>query len=231
VKKADVTGVLSMTPLFGGLNASDLDVLARVAVDRAFARTQVIFTEGDAADGFYVVASGRVKIYKLSVDGKEQILHIYGTGQPFGEVPVFSGGRFPANAQAVSDSRLLFFPRDRVVSLIEANPQLAVNMLAVLSRRLREFTVQIENLSLKEVPGRLASYLLYLSAEQNNCDRVELEISKGQLASLLGTIPETLSRIFSRMSADGLIQVAGPVIHIADRQGLRALSGQGKLVT
>ena len=93
-------------------------------------------------------------------------------------------------------------------------------MLAVLSRRLRQFATQIENLSLREVPARLADYLLYIAKEQNNDGAVKLPVSKGQLASLLGTIPETLSRIFARMSDEGLIKVEGRSITILDRDGL-----------
>jgi CRP/FNR family transcriptional regulator len=95
-------------------------------------------------------------------------------------------------------------------------------MLAVLSLRLRRFTMQIENLSLKEVPARLAGYILYLLKEQGREDNVELEISKGQLASLLGTIPETLSRIFAKMTEEGLIEVVGRRINVLDRRGLEA---------
>jgi len=103
---------------------------------------------------------------------------------------------------------------------VEDNPSLALHMLAILSLRLRRFVDQIENLSLKEVPARLAGYLLYLSEEHGEGDSVELEISKGQLASLLGTIPETLSRIFARMSDEGLIAVDGKKIRILDRAAL-----------
>ncbi len=162
-----------------------------------------------------------MKISKISFAGKEHILHIFGGGEPFGEVPVFNGRPFPATAEALMKTRTLFFPRDKFVTLVEANPSLALNMLAVLSFRLRKFASQIENLSLKEVPARLASYLLYLSEEQGRDDMVELDISKGQLASLLGTIPETLSRIFSKMSDEGLIEVNGKKISLIDRDGLR----------
>jgi CRP/FNR family transcriptional regulator len=105
-----------------------------------------------------------------------------------------------------------------------------MNMLGELSLRLRQFTVQIENLSLKEVPSRLASYLIVLAAEQNSRDRVTLTISKGQLASLLGTIPETLSRIFAKMSTQGLIRVDGKSIHLLDGDNLEDLSISGKLL-
>ena len=103
-------------------------------------------------------------------------------------------------------------------------------MLGVLSKRLRQFTVQIENLSLKEVPGRLASYLLYMANEQGSSDLITLNISKGQLASLLGTIPETLSRIFAKMADQDLIQVDGRNIRLIDLIGLAELAEHGKYV-
>ena len=220
---------LSIIPLFRGLPKNQLQKIGAIAVARDFSRAGMIFSEGDDGDGFYVVSSGSVKIYKVSLDGKEQILHIYGPGNPFGEVPVFSGQRFPANAQALVKSRLLFFPRDTFIDLISKNPSLAINMLAMLSMRLREFTVQVENLSLKEVPGRLASYLIYLSDGQTTRHQVSLTISKGQLASLLGTIPETLSRIFSKMSDKNLVEVDGRTITILDIHGLKELSEHGKI--
>ena len=126
-------------------------------------------------------------------------------------------------------SHLLFFPRTAFTELIAKNPSLCLNMLAVLSMRLRQFTVQVENLSLKEVPGRLAAYLLYLAQEQEAEDTVSLPISKGQLASLLGTIPETLSRILTKMSNSGLIDVSGGEIKLLDYDGLEDLSETGKL--
>jgi len=95
-----------------------------------------------------------------------------------------------------------------------------MNLLAVMAMRLRRFANQIENLSLKEVPSRLASYLLYLSDKQNDRSQVRLDVSKGQLASLLGTSPETLSRIFAKMTEEGLIEVRGRVIVLKNLSGL-----------
>lgn len=225
----NISHILSITPLFQGLSEAQRDDIVTIAVSHHFKRGQSIFLEGDEANGFYIVAEGQVKIFKTSLDGKEHILHIYGPGNPFGEVPVFSGSRFPANAQALVDSRILFLPRNAFVQLIARHPSLSMNMLGELSMRLRQFTVQIENLSLKEVPSRLASYLVYLAREQGDPDRVTLDISKGQLASLLGTIPETLSRIFSKMSAQDLIRVEGKKIHLLDTHGLEDLAEAGRL--
>ena len=213
--------IIASSILFDGLPADQVEALAEIAVIKNYEKGQNIFFEGDLGIGFYVVGSGKVKISKISFAGKEHILHIFGGGEPFGEVPVFNGSPFPATAEALMKTETLFFPRDKFVFLVEANPSLALNMLAVLSFRLRKFATQIENLSLKEVPARLASYLVYLSEEQENDSCVELDISKGQLASLLGTIPETLSRIFSKMNDEGLIQVNGKRITLLDPEGLK----------
>jgi len=220
--------IISGTPLFSGLPDDQLRELVQIAVNKSYRKGDVIFSEGDKGSGFYVIAAGQIKVFKISSEGKEQILHIFGPGEPIGEVPVFTGQPFPAFAEALAKSQLLFFPKAAFTDLIAANPSLALNMLAVLSRRLRQFTLQIENLSLKEVPGRLASYFIYLSDEQKNRESVKLHISKGQLASLLGTIPETLSRIFAKMSDGQLIAVNGRQIRLLDPAGLESLAAHGK---
>ncbi len=201
--------------------------IEKIAVEKSFKKGEIIFSEGDEGKGFFVVIRGTVKIFKVSPEGKEQIFHIFGPGEPFGEVPVFSGSSFPATAEAIADSSLLFFPRRDFVELVTGNPSLALNMLAVLSMRLRQFTVQVEQLSLKEVPARLAAYLLGLSDKQKNPDAVMLHISKGHLASLLGTIPETLSRTFAKMSEQNLIEVKGRHIRLINREVLEELAEYG----
>lgn len=222
--------IVESVPLFKGLPHDQIDELAAISVTRKVKNGEIIFTEGEDADGFYVVVSGKVKIYKMSMEGKEKILHIFGPPEPFGEVAVFAGMHFPAYAQAILNSKLLFFPRNAFTDLISTNPSLGLNMLAVLSMRLRQFAAQIEYLTLKEVPARLASYLILLSEEQSNDATVSLPISKGQLASLLGTIPETLSRILSKMSAHQLIEVDGRNIRLIDTKGITELAENGKLL-
>ncbi len=226
----DIRKHLSQVDLFAGLSMQQLDEVARIVSDREFKKGQLIFSEGDEGSGFYIVISGRVKVYKVSADGKEQIMHIFGPGHPFAEVPVFEGSRYPANAEAMAGSRLFFFPKKNFVELIHENPSLAMNMLASLSQRLKQFSHLIESLSLKEVPSRLAAYLLYLSDKKGSLDEFELDIAKSQLASLLGTIPETLSRIFTKMANSELVRVNGPQVTILDRIGLEDLAeGETKL--
>lgn len=203
-----------------------MEELAVAALEQVFKKGQIIFSEGEDGTGFYLVIKGRIKVFKLSPDGKEQILHILGPGEPVGEVAVFSGERFPAGAQAIEESRVLFFPRETLVEMIRRDPSVALKMLAVLAKRLRKFTMLIEDLSLKEVPGRLAGYLLEHEASSGGEGKsFTLEIPKAQLASLLGTIPETISRILARMAAEELIQLNGTRgIRILDREGLEELA-------
>lgn len=221
---------IAFIPLFKDLPKDQQEDLAMIAVEGLFERGQTIFSEGEEGTGFYVVISGRVKIYKLSAEGREQILHIFGPGELFGEVPVFAGQHFPANADAIEESRVFHFPRNSLIDLIKKNPSIAMHMLAVLSMRLRRFTRLIDALSLKEVPGRLAAHLLYLSSQRDKTRDLELTITKGQLASLLGTIPETLSRILTRMSRQGLIESSANRIKILDRDALEELAeGFGRI--
>ena len=218
-----ITEEMARIPLFEGLSKSHLEGLAEIVVQKSCRKGQTIFAEGEDGHEFYVVADGRVKVYKLSGDGKEQILHLFGSGEPFGEVPVFSGQVFPAFAETLVDSRLFLFPRDEFLRLLAKDPTLALSLLAVLSKRLRQLTALIENLSLKEVPGRLSAYLLNL-AEQQGGNEVTLDVSKGQLASILGTIPETLSRIWARMLRESYIEEnGGKTVRILDEDALREL--------
>ncbi len=219
-----ILNIISTIPIFNGLPEDQMVAIKKIAAEKVFNKGEIIFSEGDEGHGFFVIAEGRVKVFKVSTEGKEQILHIFGPGQPFGEVPVFAGQKFPANAQAIEKTRVLFFLRVSIVNLITANPSLALNMLAVMSKKLRQFAIQIENLSLKDMPARLASYLLLHADEQDKDDVVTLKISKGQLASTLGTIPETLSRVFAKLSGQNLISVAGKRITLLDRSGLEDLA-------
>ncbi|MFW6054450.1 MAG: Crp/Fnr family transcriptional regulator [Thermodesulfobacteriota bacterium] len=215
---------LNASPLFQGLEEGQLQEIESICRWKRYWKDQTIFSQGDRADGFYVVQSGRVRVYKLSPDGKEQILQIFSSGQPIGEVPVFAGKTFPAHAQALEDCELLFLPRDRLRDVFARDPSLAMNMLAVLAERLREFTRTIEDLTLKELPSRLATYLMHLQDESGGRETVELDVSKGTLAKILGTTQETLSRVFKRMSDESIIRVERRSITILDDAALEDLA-------
>jgi CRP/FNR family transcriptional regulator, dissimilatory nitrate respiration regulator len=218
---------ISNVSLFKELPEEQIEKLSRIAAVYGYKRGEGIFSDGEIANGLYILFLGKVKIFKLSSEGKEQILHIIEPGEPFGEVAVFSGNTFPAHAEALEESKAVFFPRGAFVGLITQDPYLAMNMLAVLSRRLKYFTRLVEDLSLKEVPQRFASYLIS-GSDPRDMKPVHLNIAKGQLASLLGTIPETLSRILGKMVSEGFITVQGRKITVLDRAALDGIASGRK---
>lgn len=223
----DKQAAVAALTLFSGLDPDKIAELAAVAELRRRQKGRLLFRTGEPADGFYGVASGKVRIYRSSPSGKEHILHVFGPGEAFAEVVVFQGGVFPADAQTLEDSELLFFPRRGFVALLRDDPELAMAMLALLSSRLRFFVKKIEELSLKEVPARLAAHLLLLHAAQKK-RRLDLELSKGQLAGYLGTIPETLSRVLRRMAEDGLIALDGQAVVLTDVERLAEVASGEK---
>jgi CRP/FNR family transcriptional regulator len=220
---------LDEVALFHGLPQEQIQALSRIAVSRSVAKGEEIFQAGEKAQGFYVVEKGKIKIYRAAMSGKEQIIHVWGPGDALGEVPVFQGSTFPASAQALERSKLLFFRREAFRSLIRKEPDLGMNMIALLAGRLRILVGQVAALSLQEVPQRLAAYLLLLAAGQES-DTLCLEMAKGQIAAYLGTIQETLSRTLRRMSEQDIIQVNGRHVVLLDMKRLENLAaGQEQL--
>ncbi len=215
---------LKQTTIFQGLPVEQLTKLANLSIARSHDKGDILFHQGDDGIGFFIVKSGRIKVFKLSNEGKEQILHIFGERAHFAEVPALDGKCFPASAAAIEPSEVLFFPRERFLTLLEQQPALAINMLKSFARHLRRFSHLIDTLVLREVPARLATYLLGLSKQNDVAEIVELDLPKGQLAARLGTIPETLSRVFSKLNREGLIEVHGAKIELLDLKRLKQLA-------
>lgn len=214
-------------PLFEGLADDQRERLGNVAVTKTYEKGAIIFESDTPANGFYAILTGRVKIFRTSPSGKEQILHIFEPGESFAEVPVFEGTTFPVHAQTLEKSELLFVPRQEFAHMISQDPDLAMKMMAQLSSRLRTLVNKIEELSLKEAPSRVAAYLLLLSASQEN-SAIKLDLPKGQIAFYLGTIQETLSRILKKMVEDGIIEMKGKKITITNRDALQEIADEGR---
>ncbi|MCK5914192.1 MAG: cyclic nucleotide-binding domain-containing protein, partial [Desulfuromusa sp.] len=142
----DYSEIIKKCHLFSGVTETDLQLLVPILRIRKFKKGDFLFAEGAEADGFYIVASGKVKVYKLSPDGRERILHVVQPGNSFAEAAIFDDGRYPAFAETLDISTLVFFPKREFLDLLHCHSQLAINMIAGLSRFLRQFTVQIEDL-------------------------------------------------------------------------------------
>jgi len=212
--------------LFADLEATDRAEMGRLALTRHFDRHEALFHQGDVAEGFHVVMTGQVKICRYGMDGREQVLHVMGPGDPCGEVPVFQGQSYPANAVALDPVESLYFTRRDFLDLGTRRPGLLLNMMGVLAARLRHFVELVDDLSLKEVSSRLARHLLE-SGDAQAGDVVHLQTTKGVLASRLGTIAETLSRTLARLQRDELIRVDGKHVHLLDRPALERLAEGG----
>lgn len=220
---------LRACPLFAEVAPEHLVDLAGLTGVRRYEAGETVFQEGVPADGLYIIAEGQVKIGRYAHDGREQVLHIFEAGEPCGEVAMFEGKNFPATAETLSPVTMLFILRSDFLFLAEKKPALLLNLLAVLSRRLRRFVQMIDDLALKEVSTRLARHLLELSEESGDADEVQLGTSKTMLASRLGAVAETLSRTLARMQRRGMIQVEGRRVLLKDREALEALAEGEKL--
>lgn len=220
----DKLAALAQVRLFEGLPRAQLASLAEIAQLKRVAAGQALFEAGQPGTNFYAVVTGKVRVYRAAPSGKEQVLHVFGGGEAFAEVPVFEGKTYPASAQALDDSLLVAIPRKGFVEVLRRDPELALGVMALLSARLRAFVGQIAQLSLKEVPERLAGYLLLLRAAQHT-DELVLDLPKGQIAAYLGTIPETLSRALKKLADQGLIETSGSRVRLLDPEGLAALAG------
>ena len=210
------------------LDKDELAALNAIASFRKVKKGEMIFFEGDPATGFFVLLEGQVRIYKAAPDGKEYTLHLINPGQMFAEAAIFRGETFPANGAARQDSTIAFFPKDKFIALITGSPQISLKMLSALSGFVRQFNRQVEELSLKEVSARLASYFLKMTARAGN-NVFLLEISKSELARTLGTVSETLSRNLKKMKELGVIEVDGQTITVRDMNLLRNLAEGEKI--
>ncbi|MDH3544972.1 MAG: Crp/Fnr family transcriptional regulator [Desulfuromonadales bacterium] len=218
--------ILKTCPFFAGLSDVDIEALMGIARVRESSRGELLFSDGEKAVGFFVVLDGKVKVYKLSPEGKERILHIIHPGGTFAEAAIFADGLYPAYAEPLQSSKLLFLPKEGFLNLLMDNGRISINMIAGLSKFLRQFANQIEDLTFKDVPSRLARYLMVLS--EGVKESLELPISKSQLASNLGTVSETLSRTLRKLSEDDLISVSGKKVEILDFDRLEELAEKCK---
>lgn len=215
---------LRFIPLFQDIPSADIAHIAQIARLQHYQKGEIIFTQDSEAIGFFVIKTGRVKVFKLAVHGKEQILHIFGEQDYFAEVPALDGKRFPASAAALEDSALLFFPQLEFLGLLHRYPTVTIKLLLNLSTHLRHLTGLVEELSFKDVPQRLAAYLINLNNPSSSSNIVTLDVTKSQLAAVLGTIPATISRAFYRLSQDGLIVIQGSQIELLNCDRLQKLS-------
>ena len=229
----DAVNLLRQIPLFSSLDNGMLDRLAARCVRRAVGAGVVLFTAGEAYRGLYMIESGRVRVYRISSDGREQVLHIEGAGRTVAELPLFDGGPYPASAITTEESRLVFLPRADFEQAYRTNPDFAHAIIQSLGKRLRHFVHVTETLAFRDVASRLA-LLLTGYAEQGGRetpDGIELTLARTQeeISLEIGAARESVSRAFKQLHAKGLIvAVDRDRLLIPDLTRLRTLAAPGE---
>jgi CRP/FNR family transcriptional regulator len=215
--------------LFSELEVKDLRKISEFSSIKKYDKNELIFTEGDKYSGFYIVLKGKVKVFKLSPAGKESVIHIIQTLEPFAEVPLFEGyPYYPLNAQTLEESVLFFIPGKEFIEFTYNNPHISLKIISGFAKKLHTLTRRIESLTLSDVPNRLAKYIIeeYSKSHKVILSKpfINLTISKSTLAGYLGTITETLSRTFKKLQNENIIEVKGKKILIIDFNRLKKLS-------
>jgi CRP/FNR family cyclic AMP-dependent transcriptional regulator len=217
--------ILSKTPLFASLTPAEISALSSRVSSKHFHRGEILFHEGDSCLGLFLVAAGKIRIFKLSPSGREQVLAVEEPGGSFAELPVFDGGPYPASASAVEDTEVLFISRKDFQDFCREHPNVALKLIAIVGSRLRRLVSIIEDLSFTTVRQRLISAILHLAEETGAHTkrgiRLKLPKSHQDLAAELGTVRELVSRNLSRLQAEGFLELDGRTILIKDLAGLK----------
>ncbi len=222
----DIDGQIKDIVLFQGVSQEKIKFLLAQSIVRKFKPGELVIGEEDPIRSFYVVITGQLKLYRSSVEGKEQTLQLLGPGDPFGLCTAFATESFPASAMAIEESAVLLIPGTIMEEAARKEPALLFNIIQILSQRLKNSMELIESLALKEIPGRLASFLRHESAK-NKTDKnavVKLTISQRELAKILGATPEALSRALRKMANEGILSTSGRVITILNQEALERLA-------
>jgi len=224
---ADLASVLEQTPLLSSLSAAELQMLAARTVRKTFSAGQLLFSEGEPCNGLHIIARGKVRIFKTSMSGREQVLALNGPGESIAELPVFDGGDYPASAIAVDDCEIAFISRRDFQAYCIEHPQVALKVLTVVGSRLRRLVGIIEELSFTTIRQRLISALIRLTQSEGKTTargiEFQLPATHQELANQLVTVRELISRSLMRLQAEGLIEVNARQIVIKDMKELSAL--------
>lgn len=224
-RKIGIVNTLRGCQLFTGLPPQDLENIAAVTVIKSLDKGDYLFHEGDPASGFYVIQRGSINVHRVNAAGKEQIIHIFRTGESFAEVALASEKGYPADARALESSSVLLVQKDGILALLRRQPELALRMLGSMSSHLRVLVGQLEDLTLKDVETRLANWLVKRcpQPESEQPARIELTITKRVLAAELGTVSETFSRTLAKFRDQKLLAVKGRTFLIPSPARLHAL--------
>lgn len=213
---------LKSIPYFSPLDTDEMQRICRETLELSFSSGEILFLEGEPCRGLYLVHSGRIRIFKTSPEGREQVLRIVKRGESFNDVPVFDGGPNPASAMALEPSEVYMFPKGTILSLFARCPQ-ALAFLRDFATRLRHLTSLVEDLSFRSVVSRLARLLLELAVVQETTTPIP-RLTQDEMAARVGTVRDVIGRALKTLEKAGAIRMERNRLYIVDPGMLKSIS-------
>jgi len=211
---------LKHIPYFSGLDPTQLDSIAKLIFEKTAEAGQIVLLEGEPAQALYLVISGVVKVFKTSAEGKEQILTIVRPGESFNDVPIFDAGPNPASAQAMGPVVLYGIGKSNLEAVLHDRPQVALNIIKVLAGRVRHLVTLVEDLSFRQVIGRVARILLEQAGDGTG---PRPRLTQQEMAAMAGTAREMVGRSLKALEAEGAIKLDRHRIVIANKELLKEI--------
>lgn len=219
LRRTALIASLRRSRMFEALSAENLKSVADVCTVKSLDKGEMLFREGDRAEGFYVLQTGAISVFKITPDGREQIICVFRPPESFAEVTLATVEAYPANAIALENTKVILVQRAGFRDLICRKPELSLHMLASMSLHLKHLVQTLQDYKGRQIEGRLADWLF--KHLPPGADAFELPVTKKNLAGQLGVTSETLSRTLARFRDEGLIRVEGPRVHLLNPAGLR----------
>lgn len=220
--------LLKSIPYFHGLGSEELEVVKERVYEQVMDRNDMVILEDDPAQAVYFVVSGAVKVFKTSIEGKEQVLCVVRAGESFNDIAVFDGGPNPASAIAMTPTRLYAIAKTDVEKLVGVYPGIAANVIGVLAKKVRHFVSLVEDLSFRHVTGRLAKLLLEYGKDHQSTDAqrdAKPRLTQQEMAAMVGTAREVVGRSLKALEEEGAIRMDRHRIVITNKKTLQELSG------
>lgn len=218
--------ILKKIPAFTTLNEEDLQKIWDMTIERKMKKGTLIFMEGDPGEAFYFIKSGKVKVFQTALDGRELILTILGAGDVFAEVTLFNNIPYPASAEVIEDASIGMIRNEDLERLVGSNAEIGLRIIKVLNRKLFDSQQKVREMALGDTFMRIARILLRLAQEHGveteGGIELKLNLSRQELANMIGTARETVSRVLSEFKKEGAIAIHGKKLLIKDKKKLQS---------
>jgi len=220
--------VLKSIPYFHGLSSEELEAVRARVFEQVVDRNDMVILEDEPAQAVYFVVSGAIKVFKTSIEGKEQVLCVVRPGESFNDVAVFDGGPNPASAVAMTPTRLYVISKKDVEKLLREDSIIATNVIGVLARKVRHFVSLVEDLSFRHVTGRLAKLLLEYAGDHEWAGTESTskpKLTQQEMAAMVGTAREVVGRSLKALEEEGAIRMDRHRIVVTNKKILERMSG------